>query len=111
MVSWVPYAPASCSTRGKPFPAGAWQAGAGQWVGAVRCGARYWAGPVSQAGPALVCRVNRQGQLEQHREFWVLVGGDELDWADPAPNLANTVRVVGAEGAVGRAGPQVTLEY
>ena len=56
MVSWVPYAPASCSTRGKPFPAGAWRAGAGQWVGAVRCGARYWAGPVSQAGPALVCR-------------------------------------------------------
>ena len=38
MVSWVPYAPPSCSTRGKPFPCGAFHTGLpeGHFVGAVR---------------------------------------------------------------------------
>ena len=42
MVSWVPYAPPSCSTRGKPFPSGAFHTGLpeGQFVGAVRSWSR-----------------------------------------------------------------------
>ena len=42
MVTWVPYCPPSCSTRGKPFPLGAFSKGlgAGEWVGAVRCWAQ-----------------------------------------------------------------------
>ena len=37
MVSWVPYSPPSCSTRGKPFPCGAFTKGLadGEYVGAV----------------------------------------------------------------------------
>ena len=39
MVSWVPFSPASCSTRGRPFPSGAFTAGLaqGEFLGAVRC--------------------------------------------------------------------------
>ena len=42
MVTWVPYCPPSCSTRGKPFPLGAFSKGlaAGERVGAVRCWAQ-----------------------------------------------------------------------
>ena len=28
----------------------------------------------------VVCRVHSDGTVEEHRQFWVLVAGDELSW-------------------------------
>ena len=115
MVSWVPFSPSSCSTRGRPFPSGAFTAGlnAGEFLGAVRCwspgGTEYLVGSIKRGRSGLVCSVNHQGRAEHHHEFWTLVAGDELVWrecsdTDSLDNLHNKVNIAGSdssEGAIG----------
>jgi len=39
------------------------------------------AGPIEEvADGEVVCRVHSDGTVEEHRQFWVLVAGDELSW-------------------------------
>ena len=87
MVSWVPFSPASCSTRGKPFPYGAFRKGLPSdcWVGAVRSwwGGSFVAGTICHGKAGMVCRVTSGSKVEEHTEFWVLVAGDELTWSEP----------------------------
>ena len=115
MVSWVPFSPSSCSTRGRPFPAGAFSAGLqkGQFVGAVRCwtrgGERYLVGSVRKVRSGLVCSVNNQGRAEHHHEFWTLVAGQELVWRDCTDNdtldtLHNKVNIAGSDSSQGAIG-------
>ena len=134
MVSWVPFSPASCSTRGRPFPSGAFTAGLaqGEFLGAVRCwsctvlyctvlyctvlyrcwscaGTEYLVGSVRRARAGLVCSVNNQGRTEHHHEFWTLVAGQELVWRDCADTdtldtLPNKVKIAGSESSEGGIG-------
>ena len=115
MVSWVPFSPSSCSTRGRPFPVGAFTAGLqlGQFIGAVRswslAGERYLVGTVRRERAGLVCRVNNQGRAELHTEFWTLVAGQELVWrecsdTDSLETLNNKVNIAGSDSTQGAIG-------
>ena len=117
MVSWVPFSPSSCSTRGRPFPVGAFTAGLqpGQFIGAVRSWSRagererYLVGSVRRERAGLVCRVNNQGRAEHHHEFWTLVAGEELQWRDCSDTdtlhtLPNKVNIAGSDSSQGAIG-------
>jgi len=101
MVSWVPYSPPSCSTRGKPFPCGAFTTGLpdGHYVGAAKSWktGKIMVGTIKQERlvimyyldinknifrSGLVCKINNGSLVEEHLEFRILVAGRELDWRD-----------------------------
>ena len=117
MVSWVPFSPSSCSTRGRPFPVGAFTSGLqpGQFIGAVRCWSRagererYLVGAVRRDRAGLVCRVNNKGRAEHHTEFWTLVAGEELVWrdctdTDSLETITNKVNIAGSDSSQGAIG-------
>ena len=42
----------------------------------------------------IVCRVHSEGTVEEHRQFWVLVAGDELSWQKMLTQVPNEKRVI-----------------